>query len=211
MSKSRSTARGCLMKVRAFLLSACVGGFVGCGPSGVVPMSPNHPANVNSTPGESATQSDTLTMTDSESSAPSDMGDTAGHQHHAGHGKQAGQGTGDTAGARLIASEMSAFKMAKPVFDEYCTHCHTSKGKAGKHLAMDGYPFGGHHTGEVGSSILTVLGVTGKKPTMPKDDPGAVKGEQLAAIVRWAEAYEVALAAKAGHHKDHGSHGGHNH
>ena len=106
---------------------------------------------------------------------------------------------------QLAAAERDAYGKAKPVFDKYCVKCHTQGGEKAKpksleHLDMTSYPFGGHHADSVGVSILKVLGVGGKK-TMPKDDPGAVEGEELALIQAWADAFDKAHAGGA--HKDH--------
>jgi len=97
--------------------------------------------------------------------------------------------------------ELAAFERAKPAFERHCFRCHTtaakkSKPKALAHLAMDGYPFGGHHADEAGDVIRKVLGAGGGKATMPSDDPGAVKGEDLASILAWADAYAAARRAR---------------
>jgi len=99
--------------------------------------------------------------------------------------------------ADLLASERTAWDTAKPVFDKACASCHTKAGKkAAKkklaHFDMDSYPLGGHHAGTIGSTIRDVLGVTGKKPTMPYDKPGSVKGDDLAKIQAWTDAWEAA-------------------
>ncbi len=65
-------------------------------------------------------------------------------------------------------------------------------------LNLDTYPPGGHHTGTIGFTIRDVLGVSGKKPTMPFDKPGSVRGGDLAKITSWTEAWEA--AEKAGAH-----------
>jgi hypothetical protein len=57
---------------------------------------------------------------------------------------------------------------------------------------MDAYPFGGHHSSEMGGEIREVLGVSGAKATMPKDEPGKVQGEDLRLILAWADAYDRA-------------------
>jgi hypothetical protein len=94
--------------------------------------------------------------------------------------------------------EISAFDAARPAFEHHCFRCHTSEGKKSKpkaleHLAMDRYPFGGHHAGEAGTVIRKVLGGDGKsKPTMPSDDRGAVGGDDLARILAWADAFDRA-------------------
>jgi hypothetical protein len=101
------------------------------------------------------------------------------------------------------AVELAAYQAAKPVFDKYCAGCHV-KGERGakksalKHFDMTTYPFGGHHAGELGGEIREVLGATGKKPTMPMKNAGAVKGEELALILAWADAFDAARAAAGG-------------
>lgn len=57
---------------------------------------------------------------------------------------------------------------------------------------MDHYPFGGHHAAEITAAIRNVLGVSGKPATMPRDNPGAVKGDDLRLILAWADAYDRA-------------------
>jgi mono/diheme cytochrome c family protein len=105
--------------------------------------------------------------------------------------------------AALLASETSAWEAAKPAFAKYCATCHTKDGKkAAKkkldHFDMDTYPLGGHHTSTIGFTIREVLGLAGKKATMPYDKPGSVKGDELAAIKAWTDSWEA--AEKAGAH-----------
>ena len=105
--------------------------------------------------------------------------------------------------ADLLAAEMSAWETAKPAFTKYCANCHSKDGKkAAKkkldHFTMDTYPLGGHHTGTIGITIREVLGLSGKKATMPYDKPGSVKGDDLAAIKAWTDAWEA--AEKGGAH-----------
>jgi mono/diheme cytochrome c family protein len=105
--------------------------------------------------------------------------------------------------AELLAAETSAWETAKPVFEKACASCHTSAGKkAAKkkldHFNMDTYPLGGHHTATIGFTIRDVLGISGKKATMPYDKPGSVKGDDLAAIKAWTDAWEA--AEKGGAH-----------
>lgn len=129
----------------------------------------------------------------------------AGHSGHSGH---------TDAGAKSEVRtpkelELAAYKAALPVFKQHCADCHTprkgkKKKKAWKHFTMGGYPFGGHHAHEIGKSIRHSLGVGSKKATMPKDDPGAVKGDQLALIVAWSRAFDKANPAKPGHKHGHG-------
>jgi mono/diheme cytochrome c family protein len=97
--------------------------------------------------------------------------------------------------------ELAAFERAKPAFERHCFRCHTiggkkSKAKALAHMAMDGYPFGGHHADEAGEVVKKVLGAGGGKATMPSDAPGSVTGEDLAAILAWADAYDAARRAR---------------
>jgi hypothetical protein len=105
--------------------------------------------------------------------------------------------------AELLAAETAAWDRAKPAFDKYCATCHTKDGKkAAKkkldHFDMGSYPPGGHHTATIGFTIRDVLGISGKKPTMPFDKPGSVKGDELAAIKAWTDAWEA--AEKGGAH-----------
>jgi hypothetical protein len=114
--------------------------------------------------------------------------------------------------ADLLAAETSAWETAKPVFDKACATCHTSAGKkAAKkkldHFNFDSYPPGGHHTATIGFTIRDVLGISGKKPTMPYDKPGAVQGDDLAKIKAWTDAWEA--AQKAGVHPPAGAHDHH--
>ena len=118
--------------------------------------------------------------------------------------------------AELLAAENAAFEKAKPVFDKWCAKCHSSKGdKAApsklEHFDMTTYPFGGHHAMELGKYIRKSLAIGGGKPTMPKDKKGAVKGDELALIAAWADAFDAAHAGGA--HEGHGGHehGGHEH
>jgi len=120
------------------------------------------------------------------------------------------QDSSATTKAELVAAETSAWQAAKPVFDAACAACHTKAGKKASkkkldHFDMDGYPPGGHHTSTISFTIRGVLGITGKKPTMPFDKPGSVKGDDLAKIKAWTDAWEAADKAgahpAAGHHK----------
>ena len=109
--------------------------------------------------------------------------------------------------ADALAAETAAYDKAKPVFEKYCSTCHTKAGKKSAkkkldHFDMDTYPFGGAHTAFIGNHIRDVLGISGKKATMPYDKPGSVKGDDLALIKAWADAWES--AEKAGAHPPHG-------
>lgn len=114
----------------------------------------------------------------------------------------------------LLAAETAAYEKAKPVFEKWCASCHTKTGKKTSakkrdHFDMTTYPFGGHHAAEIGDEIREVLGVTGKKPTMPSNKKGAVKGEELELIKAWADAFDA--AREGGAHEGRGDHGGHHH
>jgi mono/diheme cytochrome c family protein len=105
-------------------------------------------------------------------------------------------------------SEQEAYERARPVFERHCASCHTSSAgerAALRHFSMDGYPFGGHHAGQISGTIREVLGASGKPVTMPKDRPGAVQAEELRAILDWADAFDRAHAARNHneHHHDH--------
>lgn len=104
----------------------------------------------------------------------------------------------------LMAAETAAYDKAKPVFEKYCSSCHTKGGKKATkkkldHLTMDTYPFGGEHAKSIGNEIRVVLAIDGhKKATMPFDKPGSVKGDDLALIKAWTEAWQA--SGQAGNH-----------
>jgi len=106
--------------------------------------------------------------------------------------------------ADLLAAETAAYEKAKPAFTKYCAGCHTKAGKKADkkklaHFGMDAYPFTGEHAKSIGNEIRVVLAIDGhKKATMPSDKPGAVTGDDLAAIKAWSEAWQA--AGKAGVH-----------
>ncbi len=114
--------------------------------------------------------------------------------------------------ADLLAVEMTAYENVKPLVAKYCASCHTkgqkgAKAKTLEHFETTTYPFGGHHAMEVGKNVRKVLGVGGEKPTMPKNKPGIVKGDELAVFATWADAFDASHAGGA--HEGHG--GGHDH
>jgi mono/diheme cytochrome c family protein len=96
--------------------------------------------------------------------------------------------------------EIAAFERAKPAFQRHCFRCHTTAGKNARpkalaHIAMDSYPFGGHHADEAGAAVRKALGAGGGRATMPADDPGGVSGDDLTRILAWADAYDTAKSA----------------
>ena len=112
-------------------------------------------------------------------------------------------------GGDVTAAEKAAFERARPVFEKHCYRCHSTRGgngnkKALPHLDMDTYPFAGHHAGELGAKIREVLGATGKEPTMPDDEPGAVKGDELKRVLAWADEFDKAHPAQEHEEHEHG-------
>jgi hypothetical protein len=117
----------------------------------------------------------------------------------------------DTTRAALLAAETAAFEKAKPVFDKFCARCHVKGAKAAtakklEHFDMTTYPFGGEHASEMSKEMREVLAIGGGKPTMPFDKRGAVKGNDLALIAAWADAFDAAHRAGA-----HDGRAGHKH
>ena len=111
----------------------------------------------------------------------------------------------------LAQEERAAYERAKPVFVAYCAACHTGRGKrssrnALEHFSMDSYPFGGHHASEITATTREVLGQSGSKPTMPKDRPGSVQGEELKHVLAWADAFDRAHGERTDEHDEHGEH-----
>ncbi len=99
-----------------------------------------------------------------------------------------------------LDKELAAFETAKPVFEGACKSCHVKgqKNASAKKLGafeITAYPFAGKHG--TAKDVRKVLGIGGGKPTMPKTKPGSVKGDDLAAIAAWADAYDAAEAAGA--------------
>jgi len=116
--------------------------------------------------------------------------------------------------AALLAAETVAFEKAKPVFDNLCAKCHSKSGKLAttkklEHFDITTYPFGGHHAMEISGSIRKSLAIGGGKATMPFDNKGAVKGDELALIATWADAFDA--SHKGGAHEGHSGHGEHEH
>lgn len=115
--------------------------------------------------------------------------------------------------AQLVAAENEAFERARPVFQKHCARCHQKGGNLAKpktlgHFDMTSYPFGGHHAMEISKEIRKALGIGGGKATMPKGKVGSVKGDELALIAAWADAFDKAHEGGAHEGMDHGDHGG---
>ena len=116
--------------------------------------------------------------------------------------------------AELLAAELAAFEKAKPVFEKNCARCHQEGNKLATakkrdHFDMTKYPFGGHHAMTISKDIRKSLGIGGGKPTMPYDKKGSVKGDDLALIAAWADAFDASHAAGA--HEGQPGHGDHKH
>ena len=116
--------------------------------------------------------------------------------------------------ADLLAAETRAWNAAKPVLDSACARCHTTAGKKASkktlnHFNFDSYPPGGHHAATIGFTVRDVLGISGKKPTMPSDKPGSVTGEDLRKIKAWTDAWEAAEKGGAHPTTQHDHHHGH--
>ena len=104
--------------------------------------------------------------------------------------------------ADLLATETVAFEKAKPVFDKFCMSCHVkgqknATAKKLKQFDMSSYPFGGEHAAEIAKEVREVLAIGGGKAKMPKGKPGSVKGDDLALIAAWADAWDAAHAGGA--------------
>jgi hypothetical protein len=175
---------------------------LGCGPKDVIPTAPTHPANPEApAPPERPPQAQPTPVPDAGAAPAPDP--------HAGQERD-----GADQNAAIAAAETAAYARAKPIFALYCAKCHSSSGKKATHaklahLSIDAYPFGGHHATVIGTTIREVLGVTGKKPTMPMDAPGRVKGAELEAILDWSKAFDRAHAAGLHDHTGHAGHGDH--
>jgi len=101
------------------------------------------------------------------------------------------------------AAELTRWNAAKPVLEKYCARCHRQGGNAVTkrklgHFDMTSYPPGGHHAKTIGVTVGSVLGLSGKKPRMPADKPGALAGDELALVKAWTDAWVG--ADKAGAH-----------
>jgi hypothetical protein len=97
--------------------------------------------------------------------------------------------------ADLLAAELAAYEAAKPVFEANCARCHQQGGKKAKkkilgEFEITAYPFTGKHGPDAGKTVRKMLGIDGSKPSMPADKKGAVKGDELALIAAWADAFD---------------------
>lgn len=181
----RSRRRGAYL--RSFALSAAIA----CAPAANSPdMSPGSPEVPSSSPQRSGAEPPVT------AGAPPMVEHSDQSHEHGGPGSVTGQPRVAPT-APLEADEMTAHEKAKPVFAAHCARCHSNDGSkaskaARRHFDMDLYPFGGHHSSDVTKELRRVLGADGGKPTMPRDDPGAVAGAELELILAWAQAFDRA-------------------
>ena len=184
----------------AMALTGCAGG---------APHGTESPANAHASTGApppaytSLSSSETPGIVEEPSAAPS----TADHAHEGPSTSPASSepphedhATSEMSSGSPADAERAAFERARPVFDHYCSPCHTTRGARHtaatlRHFSMDRYPFGGHHTATMGPTIREVLGAAGEAATMPADQPGAVRGDDLARVLAWADAWERARGA----------------
>src|SRR5262249_59502641 len=105
--------------------------------------------------------------------------------------------------ANRFGAEPRAGTGAKRVSEKYCAKSHSqgAQGATKKKLDrfdMTAYPMTGPRAATIGTTMRDVMGISGKKPTMPFGKPGAVTGDELAAIKAWTDAWQA--ADKAGAH-----------
>ncbi len=170
----------------------------GCAPKDVIPTTPQ-PVATSTPPAEETPPPNE----EAEAPPPADP--------HAGHEQPAAGDAEARKREEIAAAEQAAYERAKPIFEKFCAKCHATSGKKATkktldHFTIDTYPFGGHHATTAGQTVREVLGVSGKRATMPKDDPGAVKDADLEAIVEWSKAFDASHAAGLHHHGDHDEH-----
>jgi hypothetical protein len=104
--------------------------------------------------------------------------------------------------ADLLTAEKAAWDTAQPVMQRYCAKCHILGGSAAtakklKRFNITSYPVSGNRAATAGFSVREALGLTGKSPRMPSDQPGAVKGDDLAKVKAWTDAWVAADQAGA--------------
>jgi hypothetical protein len=174
------------MRIRVLLIPLVIAGCGSKPPAAATPAEPDHTAHQHDHAATTPSPATAPTTSPVEPSAPQ-----------------------EDPSARLIAAELTAWDAAGPVFQKFCATCHSSAGKKAskktlEHFVIDTYPPGGHHTATIGFTVRDVLGISGKKPIMPSGKPGSVKGDDLAKIKAWTDAWEA--AEKAGAHPKHEQH-----
>jgi uncharacterized membrane protein len=104
----------------------------------------------------------------------------------------------DATAASPADLEHAAFEQARPVFARYCDGCHSEQGahrdrEALRDLVTTRYPFAGRRAAVAGHAVAVSLG-RGHRATMPDDHPGSVRGDDLARVMAWADAFDRAHA-----------------
>lgn len=128
-----------------------------------------------------------------------------------------------SASVALPEAELAAYRAAAPVFERYCLACHRPGTNSmsvitSNTLDLGTYPFTGSSSNEAGFLIAAALGApladldardeaplslarqhigAGRPPKarMPKDQPGAVQGDDLERILAWARAWRATRRA----------------
>lgn len=174
--------------MKTFLLLVSILCASACGGGGSKPATTPEP-----TPEPTTTETTTETTTQTTPASTAEQTPPAG-------GEQPAEPPAPDPKETAMQAELAAYETAKPVFEKFCINCH-QKGKRGAtkkalaELDITEYPFKGEHAN--GPDIRKALGIGGGKPTMPRNKPGSVKGDDLAAITAWLDAWDAAEAAGA--------------
>ena len=88
-----------------------------------------------------------------------------------------------------LAAEDAAFVGARPVFDRYCADCHASSGENATDRKLARFDLDRDPSGD---AVRRVLGLGDAAATMPYDKPGVVRGDDLALIAIWVDAWQAA-------------------
>lgn len=117
-----------------------------------------------------------------------------------------------------LAVERAAYDAARPVLDRWCARCHVPTNGSMSVITsntfdISTYPFGGSDGPKAGYHVADVLGImfddldgadgtdelrrpwAQHAPRMPRNDPGAVKGDELALVRTWTVAWRAAHRA----------------
>ncbi|MCC7535818.1 MAG: hypothetical protein IT379_06380 [Deltaproteobacteria bacterium] len=160
---------------------------VGCGSAAPEPREPTDVASEPAAAEPSSPPDDEAPVAAADAgpvAEPVDAGAPAGGD------SAADAGAGGVASATPTAVE--AFAAARPALERHCDRCHGAAGgrQARRHLDTSSATPGGHHAHELGRELRRVLGATGRRATMPPDARGSVTGDDLAALLAWADAIE---------------------
>ena len=99
--------------------------------------------------------------------------------------------------ADVAEAERVAYTRARPVFAQYCDSCHSRESlhvdrEATRNLTTDSYPFGGRRGAARRDTRFVCRSAKAIGATMPDDHPGSVRGNDLAAVLTWADAFDRA-------------------